>query len=236
MAKKESTFLNMTLTLFVITAVAAVALGYVYNITKDPIQKAKDEKLKTAINIVVPGADEATIEEETVTVDGKDVIFYFVKVDDELKGTAVKTFSNNGFGGLIKVMVGFDADGKIIDSDVLEHKETPGLGDKSGKAVSSWNEQFKGMDISTMPEQILKVKKDGGVVDAITAATITSRAYCDAIQRAWTTYMEMDNVSVNDEQLEETEIVEKIEMLEETTENVEPENIVESNQGGNGNE
>ncbi|HNQ69208.1 MAG TPA: RnfABCDGE type electron transport complex subunit G [Bacteroidales bacterium] len=191
MAKKESTFLNMTLTLFVITAIAAAGLASVYNVTKDPIQKAKDEKLKTAINVVVPGADKAQIEEKEIpAADGSgNLVFYYVKNGDDLIGTAVKTFSNNGFGGVITVMVGFDKEGKIIDSNVLEHKETPGLGDKSGKSVSSWNEQFKGMDISSMKNSELKVKKDGGQVDAITAATITSRAYCDAIQRAFNTYI-----------------------------------------------
>jgi Na+-translocating ferredoxin:NAD+ oxidoreductase subunit G len=187
MAKKESSFINMVLTLFVITAVASVALGYVYNITKDPIQKAKDDKLKAAINIVVPGADKGTIEEKSVSADGGELIFYTVKVNDEIIGTAVKSFSNSAFSGLITVMVGFDKEGKIIDSNVLEHKETPGLGDKTDKKVGPWNEQFKGKDPK---EFILKVKKDGGSVDAITAATISSRAYCDAINRAYTAYME----------------------------------------------
>ncbi len=202
MAKKESTFLSMTLTLFIITAVAAVALGYVYSITKTPIQNAKDEKLKTAINIVVPGADKGEIKCDTVVVDGKDLYFYSVSVDNKIIGTAVNTFSPNGFGGLIRVMVGFDEQGKIIDSNVLEHKETPGLGDKSDKKVSSWNEQFKQMDIASMKNQTLKVKKDDGEVDAITAATITSRAYCDAIQRAWTAFNDFKKSNSLDEKNE----------------------------------
>ena len=222
MAKKESTFLNMTLTLFIITAVASVALGYVYNITKDPIQKAKDKKLKTAINIVVPNADKGTIETDTIEIEGKELYVYTVSVDDKVIGTAINSFSNNGFGGLVRVMVGFDADGKIIDSDVLEHKETPGLGDKSSKSVNTWNEQFKDLDISTMKDQILKVSKDGGDVDAITAATITSRAYCDAIQRAWTTYMKTIDGDSQQKETANTEIIE--------------ENIVEQNEGGNDNE
>lgn len=188
MAKKESTFLNMTLTLFVITALAGAALSFVYTLTKEPIDQAKAAKLKNAINVVVPGADKGEIEENSVAaVDGAgELTFYNVKVNGETLGTAVKTFSNNGFSGLIVVMVGFDSNGNIIDSNMLEHKETPGLGDKTDKKVSNWNEQFKGKNPG---EFILKVKKDGGSVDAITAATITSRAYCDAIQRAYDTFM-----------------------------------------------
>ncbi len=190
MAKKESTFINMTLTMLVITAVAAVALGYIYELTKEPIQIAKDKKLKEAINIVVPGANNASLSENIVEVDGKSVIFYKITDGDNVLGTAVNTYSNNGFSGLLRVMVGFDQDGKIIDSNILEHKETPGLGDKTDKSKSDWNEQFKGIDISELPNKELKLKKDGGSLDAITAATISSRAYCDAIQRAWTTFTE----------------------------------------------
>ncbi len=230
MAKKESTFLNMTLTLFIITAVAAVALGYVYNITKEPIQKAKDEKLKTAINIVVPGADKGTIEIDTVEIDGKQLFIYTVSIDDKIIGTAINSFSNDGFSGLVRVMVGFDSDGKIIDSDVLEHKETPGLGDKSSKSVSNWNERFKELDISTMKDQTLKVSKDGGEVDAITAATITSRAYCDAIQRAWSVYIATIDGNSQEKETAETEII------EENTLETKTDSIVEPNEGGNDNE
>ena len=127
-------------------------------------------------------------------------------------------------------MVGFDENGKIIDSDVLEHKETPGLGDKSSKSVSNWNEQFKKMDISIMKDKTLKVSKDGGEVDAITAATITSRAYCDAIQRAWTVYVE--TIDDNSQQKETTET----EIIEENTLETKTVDIVEPNEGGNDNE
>lgn len=194
MAKKESTFLNMTLTLFVITALASAALSFVYKYTKDPIEKAAAEKLKSAINVVVPGADKAVVEETTLpAADGSgDLIFYKVSVNNEVLGTAVKTFSNNGFSGLITVMVGFDSDGKIIDSNILEHKETPGLGDKTSKSSSLWNEQFK---TKNPAEFKLMVKKDGGDVDAITAATISSRAYCDALQRAYDTFMKQTAVT-----------------------------------------
>lgn len=202
MAAKESSFLNMTLTLAIITGIAAVALASVYNLTKEPIEQAKKEKLKNAIVVVVPDAQKGNFDDfEEITVpsaDGSgDITMYKVVVDGEFVGMAVKSFSNKGFSGYISVMVGFTPDGKIIDSDVLEHKETPGLGDKTSKNVSSWNEQFKGKDPALFK---LLVKKDGGDVDAITAATISSRAYCDAIQRAYITYknyLESQQQSVN---------------------------------------
>ena len=187
MAAKKDTFINMTLTLFIITGVAAILLGFVYKFTKEPIEKVKEEKIKESINLVVPGADKGTV--ITISVmpeNGKDSLyFYEVIVNDILIGTAVKSYTDNGFAGRLTVMVGFDTLGNIIDNDVLEHKETPGLGDKTAKNKSNFNAQFIGKNPSTFK---LIVKKDGGEVDAITAATISSRAYCDALQRAFDAY------------------------------------------------
>lgn len=195
MALKESTFLNMTLTLFIISAIAAVALASVYNLTKEPIENVRKQNLQNAIGVVVPDATRGKFEDfEQVTVPAADgageITMYKVIVDGKFVGMAVNTFSMKAFSGYISVMVGFTPDGTIIDSDVLEHKETPGLGDKSQKSSSLWNEQFKDKNPKTFK---LMVKKDGGDVDAITAATITSRAYCDALQRAYDTYMKFIN-------------------------------------------
>jgi Na+-translocating ferredoxin:NAD+ oxidoreductase subunit G len=224
MAKKESTFFNMVSTLFLVTAISAVTLGFVYNATKGPIEEAKQQKLKESINIVVPGADQAEVSDEiaVASIDGgDDLMFYQVTKDGELIGTAIKTWTNNGFSGYMAVMVGLNPDGVIIDSNVLEHKETPGLGDKTCKSVSSWNEQFMGIDPAATN---LKVKKDGGDIDAITAATITSRAYCDAIQRACDTYMNWINS-------ETTDII--VTTDKETVEQIESEDMVTDDKNSN---
>lgn len=196
MAKKESTFVNMVLTLLIVTGVAATTLGFVNKYTKDPIEQAKANKLKEAINVVVPGASESEIKEFEITpATGKEnLTFYEVTKDGKLIGTAVKTYTDNGFSGKIWVMVGFDTEGNILDNDVLEHKETPGLGDKTAKSVSDWNNQFKEKNPASFK---LIVKKDGGDVDAITAATISSRAYCDAIQRGYDAFMKHKNEGGN---------------------------------------
>ena len=110
------------------------------------------------------------------------MVFYPAKKDGQLVGTAVKTFSNNGFGGKIWLMIGFYPDGSIYNYSVLEHKETPGLGSK----MDFWFTKCgKGNIIGKKPGITgLKVRKDGGDVDAITAATISSRAFLDAVNRA----------------------------------------------------
>jgi electron transport complex protein RnfG len=107
-----------------------------------------------------------------------------------LVGTAIETYSKKGFSGMIKLMVGLAPDGTIINISVLSHNETPGLGDKIDKKKSDFSLQFNGKNPSTFK---LSVKKDRGDVDAITASTISSRAYCDAVQRAWDAYMKSRN-------------------------------------------
>jgi electron transport complex protein RnfG len=122
--------------------------------------------------------------------DGGDSLeFNFAYKDNELVGVAVNTWTNKGYSGRISAMVGFNPDGTIIDVVHLEHKETPGLGDKIDKSKSEWSDQFQGIDPQTTT---LKVTKDNGDIDAITAATITSRAYCDAIQRAYDTFTDQE--------------------------------------------
>jgi electron transport complex protein RnfG len=82
-------------------------------------------------------------------------------------------------------MVGIDKDFKIIKTSVLEHAETPGLGDKMEKRKSDWSDQFNNKNPETFD---LRVTKDGGDIDGITAATISSRAFCEAVDRAWNAY------------------------------------------------
>jgi electron transport complex protein RnfG len=139
---------------------------------------------------VVPAFDnDPSSEVKTLALERDTLYFYPARRGEEITGIAVETFTYTGFSGLIKLMVGFLPDGSIHDIAVLQHLETPGLGDKmeAGKSFDkstglSWNSQFIAKDPRYFS---LKVKQDNGSVDAITAATISSRAYCDAVQRAF---------------------------------------------------
>lgn len=187
MAKTESTFLNMVLTLFLVTFISATSLGFIYEITKGPIEISKAAKKNNAIRAVVPEFNNSPDQEMyKVTAEGGDLVFYPAKMDGELVGTAVETFTNKGFSGTIKLMVGLLPDGTINRIEVLEHKETPGLGDKMESKKSDFSLQFVNQNPETYK---LKVKKDGGDVDAITASTISSRAYCEGVQLAYEKYM-----------------------------------------------
>lgn len=183
--KRESNFFNMVSTLLVISVVSALALGSVYNLTKAPIELARQKKQEEAIKLVLPEFDSISIQKVLSAHETDSLQFNVAFKANEMVGVAVNTFTNKGFGGTIKLMVGFLPDGTINKISVLDHKETPGLGDKMQESKSDFSKQFVGKN----PENFtLKVAKDGGPVDAITAATISSRAYLDAVQRAFDTF------------------------------------------------
>lgn len=186
MAKKESTFKNMTIALFVITAVAGLALSAVYSVTKEPIAASQKAKINNAIKMVIPEF-ESILDTVLMPDEGKDSIrIHRLLKGTESSGVAVQTYTDEGFSGRFTLMVGFMPDGAISNIEVLEHKETPGLGTKM--ALPAFKDQFKGVKLSDLPGEKIQVKKDGGQVDAITAATISSRAFCDAVNRAYATH------------------------------------------------
>lgn len=184
MAKTESTFKNMVLSLTLISLAAATCLGFVYEFTKKPIELSNLNKKIKAIRQVVPDFNNDPTREmfRLPTGDGDSLDIYPVKKDNVAEGFIVNTYTKKGFSGNISLMAGFKPDGTIIKVSVLEHKETPGLGSKMNDP--GFKDQFNSMNPASFK---LKVKKDGGSVDAITAATISSRAFCDAVQRAYNT-------------------------------------------------
>ena len=186
MKKLESTFTNMMVVLVGITAFAAAGLGAVYEVTKAPIENARMAKQQAAIGNVTPKFNNDPMKDAVdIESEGGIVKVFPAKDNDKVIGAAVETFSNNGFSGLVKIMVGFDAEGNIIDYAILEHKETPGLGSK----MAFWfRDGGKGNLQGISAKESLTVKKDGGTVDAITAATISSRAFLDAVNRGYSAY------------------------------------------------
>ncbi len=184
MAKMESTFKNMALSLTIISLVASACLGFVYEFTKKPIELSILNKKLNAIRQVVPEFNNNPDNEmfRLPTGEGDSLDVYPARKDGEIVGYAISTYTGKGFSGNISLMTGFKPDGTIINISVLEQKETPGLGTKMTEPA--FKDQFNGKNPL---EFSLKVKKDGGPVDAITAATISSRAFCDAVQRAYNT-------------------------------------------------
>jgi electron transport complex protein RnfG len=190
MAKLESSFRNMFLSLSLICLTVALLLAQVNKMTATPIAEAKAMKLQNAIREVVPAFDNDPVAEAFRMADGSgdSLLVYPAKKGDELVGFALNSYSNNGFSGKIEIMVGFDMEHRIINYAVLQHAETPGLGSR----MTEWfrdatkpGQSIIGRDLS---QGALSVTRDGGNVDAITASTITSRAFLEAVNRAYAVY------------------------------------------------
>ena len=175
----QSSFKNMTICLFVICLVCSALLAGVYALTAEPIAAAAAAKNEAAIKEVLPESAVTIEEVRTVDMDGQK---YEYNLAYDEQGNTVGCAINVapvGFGGPIAIKVGFDANGVIWNTKVLSQAETPGLGAKCTEA--SFSDQFKDFDPA---QKRLSVKKDGGDVDAITASTITSRAYADGLATA----------------------------------------------------
>lgn len=188
MAKLESSFKNMLISLTGVTLIASAVLGLVNDATIAPIAKAQKEKQTKAIAAVLPEFDHLADPVKVLPTDGKDsiTIFQGLNASNEVVGSAVQSYTYKGFSGYIEVMVGLNKDNVITGYQVLKHTETPGLGAKMGIWFNNTNKPKQNVIGRSLAEGKLTVSKDGGQVDAITAATISSRAFLDAVNRAYT--------------------------------------------------
>lgn len=211
MARLESSLKNMLLSLTAIALIAAGLMASLYSVTSEPIQKSKEQKSVEAIKAVLPAFDKI----ENDTANGLN-IYKAYKTDGQFIGAAVESMSKNGFGGEIKVMVGFDAQGNITEYSVLEQKETPGLGTKMVTWFRPQTENKKSLletifhyEVKTAEKQSsiigknpavnkMTVSKDGGEIDAITASTISSRAFLESVRTAYNAYAAANNQKQTD--------------------------------------
>jgi electron transport complex protein RnfG len=166
--------------------ISGIALTFANKYTSTAIKQTKVVELENAIRNVTPHFNNHPLEEQykVATSGGDSLVVYPARKDGKLVGNAVESYTENGFGGRIEVLVGFDANGKLVNYSVSEHNETPGLGANMDKWFredkTKHNIIGRGMSF-----RFLKLVKDGGDIDAITSATITSRAFIDAINLAY---------------------------------------------------
>ena len=176
----------MVLVLTGVTVIAGALLGYVNELTKGPIAEANAKALSASIELVLPVFDNNPADApESFELNGATYKIYKATKGGEFIGASVES-SANGFGGALNVLVGFDKEGNIIDYSLLSHAETPGLGSKA----TDWFKKGQKGDITgkNPGKGALTVKNDGGEVDAITASTITSRAFLNAVNNAYAAY------------------------------------------------
>ena len=173
--KKENTVLyvaRLAITLLIIAAVMAAALAGVNSVTAPIIAQLKAEKTQQAIELVLPGGgDEVAFTDESGIVN---------TVYQGANGFAVEV-APVGFDSAVTMMVGIDNEGNVLGIDIISHKETAGLGAVAAAdtaAGAAFRDQFVGKSGS------VAVSKDGGEIDALTGATITSRAVCAGVNAA----------------------------------------------------
>ncbi|MDR2086671.1 MAG: RnfABCDGE type electron transport complex subunit G [Dysgonamonadaceae bacterium] len=189
MNKLTSSFRNLFLSLSAICIISGGILAAMNELTREPVAAAKKIKLENALQAVLPDFDNSPAEEAywAPLPAGDSLKIYPAKKQGALVGAAVESHSMNGFSGEIKIIAGLDISGKLINYKVLEHSETPGLGSK----MEEWfrtdknRQNILGADLS---QTTLKVTKDNGTVDAITGATISSRAFLAAVNRAYAAF------------------------------------------------
>ena len=189
MKKLESSLTNMVLVLTGVAVVMGGILAFVNHLTEGPISEVNKKKTDDGIKTVMVCDNLTLAKTDTVTqqVNGKELTFIVYQVNDQQGkdlGAAVES-TTGGFGGDLKVLVGFNPDGQILGYTLLEHAETPGLGAKADKWFQKGE---KGDIVGKTPSEPLTVSKDGGQVDAITASTITSRAFLAAVNNAYNVY------------------------------------------------
>lgn len=173
----KSTLRNMVLCLTLVCLFCSAVLAVVYAITADPIKAAEQKALEDSINQVLPAGGELS-GVASAEFGGQKFDYYVSTANGAPAAYAVKS-STVGFGGPLTLMVGVLPDGTVYNTSVLSHSETPGLGAKCN-TDAKFMDQWKGLG----PDKVIKVTKDGGDIDAITASTITSRAYSLAVSNA----------------------------------------------------
>ena len=181
----KSNLTNMVLVLGLTCLLCSAVLAGAYALTKNPIDKAATEKTERAIAEVLPHF--------TAVEYNADGHYYTARDGERVIGYAVES-TTVGFGGNLSLIVGVTADGVVYNTSVLSHAETPGLGAKC-TTDPKFTGQWKGFDPSIKK---LSVKKDGGDVDAITASTITSRAYTQAVANAVRVFEQIAGQAGND--------------------------------------
>lgn len=170
--KKSEKTIVFIFVLIVISGLSAALISIVNSHTEPKIKEIKNKRMVEAAKMVLPSSKEILKKD----VEGFSPTF-IAKDGKRVKGYAFIVSSDKGYGGTIKILLGVDKNFKVYNFKVMEHMETPGLGDQADKEF--FKAQFVGKSLNNFN---FKVKQDGGDVDAITAATITSRAVSEAIR------------------------------------------------------
>lgn len=177
-------------TLAIFAAITTGLTAVVNTVTKPTVEQQAQLQQKNLLDQVVPADmyDNAIQQECYVVTNGalgndKPHRLYLARKGDQPVAAALETTAPDGYSGAIQMLVGADFHGKVLGVRVVEHHETPGLGDKIELRISDWINSFNGKVVHGADDKNFAVKKDGGEFDQFTGATITPRAVVNATKR-----------------------------------------------------
>ena len=163
---------------------ATFLLAVAYGLTKAPIEQSALEDLRHSLEQVIPSSihdNNPAADTVQLKLDGRSLLVYQARKAGHVTGVAFET-SRKGYSGDIRLLLGIDENGKLLGVRVLQHTETPGLGDKIEVTRTDWITRFTGLSLDNPPEAKWAVKKDGGPFDQFSGATITPRAVVNGIR------------------------------------------------------
>jgi electron transport complex protein RnfG len=163
-----------------------IVLAISDSITVDDIAaRALEDRLNSLSQVIPDSIHDNNLVADAITMKNernKEITVYRATREGKVTGVAYEIFGS-GYAGEMKLMLGLDAQGKILGVRVIAHKETPGLGDKMEEKKGDWILRFTGLNLGNPPPDKWKVKKDGGQFDQFAGATITPRGVVDAIRK-----------------------------------------------------
>jgi electron transport complex protein RnfG len=173
-------------------AICVAVLGLVNQLTQERIAQQRLSSKLAILSEVLPVSDAgATLLADCVLVQNAELLgrdstqaVYRWRQQDTLSAYIVETTAPDGYSGNIDLLVAVTPDGTVLGSRVLEHKETPGLGDKIELRRSNWILSFEQQQVTDDNSAQWAVRKDGGQFDQFTGATITPRAVVSAVRKA----------------------------------------------------
>jgi electron transport complex protein RnfG len=187
---RQSFITAVILLLFAITGTALVA--WTFDSTLERISANERATMLRKLHLLIPPElhdnslieDTLQVRDESLLGTADPVTVYRARLDDKPVALVIAPVAPDGYSGSIKLLVGINHDGTLTGVRVVAHRETPGLGDAIDETRSDWIHVFDGKSLEDPPIGKWEVKKDGGVFDQLTGATITPRAVVRAVRQA----------------------------------------------------
>lgn len=188
--EQTGTIWSGAITLAILAAICTTLVATTHELTRDRIEQNQQRFLQDSLRPVLEGLDyKGELSRSTLVIDlphelpgNEPVTVYRIYADNEPLAALFVVEPRNGYAGPIRLLIGVDAGGAVIRARVLEHRETPGLGDRIEIGKSDWIETFAGLSLESLPEERWHIRRDDGDIDQLSGASVTSRAVVHGIR------------------------------------------------------